>query len=195
MRPVSVLVTALLMCLGAVAPASAETVRGRDARHDVTFYPAPPQGEATMGTMPGADLVGYRFTYTPRKITAVLNYADLRPRRQYFYSAMVMSWSKGSGQVGYAELEVETTGANRAGTSTLNLVSGGPDCRRVSHRIDYQRNTVTLSMPASCIEAPRRMRAYAGTYLADREDNPTYSYVDTAPNNPRGGPGVTLRRG
>ena len=151
---------------GATAgPAAAAQLRVDDARHDVwvstdatTSTPSPDTtlGDVTRATVQHA---GSRIVVRIklRDLARTGAYAQYTVRLQDRRTAMVR------------EVVLEASPHNWAGTVRVfkphgDQVSG---CR-VDHRIDYARNTVTVTVPRSCLHRPRAVRAAIGVYRADR---------------------------
>ncbi|GAA5146819.1 hypothetical protein GCM10023340_18300 [Nocardioides marinquilinus] len=161
MKRLLALLAVAAACVGLLAaPASAERVTGRDARADVAREDADDLA-MTRVRRPSVDVVRYVLRYDERRFTAELHLADLRPVGRRFTVAAFLtspSWRE-SGSV---PLVVTANRANRAGSSRL---LGAPSCR-TTHRIDYRRDLVRVSMPARCLATPRVLDVSLLTHVA-----------------------------
>jgi hypothetical protein len=161
MRRLIALLAVLAACVGlTAAPASAERVTGRDGRGDVVREDADDLSP-TRVRRPSADVVRYVLRYDERRFTAEVHLADLRPVGRRFTLAALLtspSWRESAS----VPLVVTANRANRAGSSR---VLGAPSCP-TTHRIDYRRDLVRVSMPARCLAAPRVLEVALLTHVA-----------------------------
>ncbi|GAA5146825.1 hypothetical protein GCM10023340_18320 [Nocardioides marinquilinus] len=174
MRRLLALLATVALAVGlTAAPASAVRVSGRDGVGDVAREGRPADGGVARPTV---DLVGYSIRYSERRITATLRYRDLQPRGRTFFAGLLFT---AAGRDSSDSLQVIAGRGNRAGESMLD----GRERCPTTHRIDYRRDVVRVSMPARCIGAPRYIDAFAGTYVFARRGNALF--IDIAPGTYR----------
>lgn len=149
---VATMLTALALPLGAV-PAAAQDVTVRDARGDMIRVneggsnpqPAP---DATIG-----DVLWTTFRHSDRRVIVQTKLAALeRVGRRFEVWADIQDGSRHKWSVG-----VEATPRDRGGHTVL-LGSGGRVRCAVGHRIDYAHDVVRMSVPRTCLGAPRAVR-------------------------------------
>jgi hypothetical protein len=186
-------VLGVLGTLTTAAPASADRVIHRDARHDVMkvdfssekpeLVPAPhaPAGDVTRA------MIDHRY----RRVVLKLRYAELE-RRGFRFEIALLSTSGGGHFVVFLDTAKELGWQGRASLADLsNLRQGERPCRGLWHEVDYRQNTVKLSVPRRCLDDPRWIRAgIGGNAIVDPSD----LYVDDALSNTYGGRLAMTRR-
>lgn len=134
-----------------------------DTTSDVMYVPAP---NAKNG-----DFIRSTFRLTAKRVTVVSKFVDVAKVGKYDFSMRMRDQNTKKHIV-----DVRATPRNRAGSATLSTYSGSPvDCT-VSHKIDYDRNTVRVSFPAKCIGTPRYLQFTALDFIEGKTtfwiDNP-----------------------
>jgi len=161
-------VLGVLGALATAAPASADRVIHRDARHDVMkvdfssgdaeLVPAPhaPAGDVTRA------MIDHRY----RRVVLKLRYAELE-RRGFRFELAELSTSGGGHFVVFLDTAKDLGWQGRVGlvdltdATDLDLNVWRP-CRGLWHEVDYEQNTVKLSVPRRCLDNPRWIRAGIG---------------------------------
>ncbi|WP_148613459.1 hypothetical protein [Nocardioides rubriscoriae] len=113
----AVLTTLLAASAATPAPASAETLRGRDRSHDVRHSS---RGErAHLVDRADGDILRYRFTYTDRRFSAVVRFRDLRRDVPSRYLSVNLRYESDV-QLEYLEAEVEVSPTDLQGRAHVN---------------------------------------------------------------------------
>ncbi|MGH3330220.1 MAG: hypothetical protein ACRDPJ_02845 [Nocardioidaceae bacterium] len=97
------------------------------------------------------DFLRTTFAHTDKRVAVRAAFVELERTGGKYYFAMRMRDQDGKRHV----VSVEATRNNRAGKALLETPGGREiDCP-VARKIDYARNTVTVSFPRACINNPR----------------------------------------
>ncbi|HYU83746.1 MAG TPA: hypothetical protein VEK80_02985 [Kribbellaceae bacterium] len=138
------------VALATAAPASADTVRHRDAAHDVVKFDG--DRETTVPAVTEGDVRRVTVAHTSGRLVVKLKYAELSRTNRWVAVAVVRT-SAGK------EFEVALVATSRIGWKGKLTVSraGGSvvACPGADRRVDYAVNTVRFSVPRGCLGDPR----------------------------------------
>jgi hypothetical protein len=172
-RLLVVLATALLLVGVGGGVASAQRADLRDARGDVWRSDFSGHTEPAPQSRTG-DVRRALFVHGSARIVIRQRFVDLR--RIGDYALFTVRIQTGANL--YRELRVEASRHGWRGTAKVFNRRGDRVGCDASHQIDYAKNVVVMSLPRSCLKFPKRIRATAGSYRANRKravflmDNP-----------------------
>lgn len=152
-------IVALVVGLTLVPQAAvhAETVKTRDAAHDVVRitrqHPAIPDPDPAVAF---GDLTALRVWYGPKRIQGVVHFRRLNHSRPFGINFELQY--KDAIQFRYPQVVIGVRPGHWQGHLTWNTDGGDRNCT-VTHRIDYRRDLIALSFPATCINTPRWVAA------------------------------------
>lgn len=183
MRPIRCLVAALVGCVVVVpAPALADSVVRSDPRADVRYVGQDDEGGYGGSSTPiparrQGDITTIRVTHNPRLVRVTLGFRELRKAGSHTH------WFVLAGPRWTLDIFVQADRESWTGNHLVYERSEEPDVRcRFSHRIDYRRNTVQVTVPRTCLLNPAWVRAGAETGI----EGGMHRFYDKAPQ--RGGP-------
>lgn len=172
-RALAVLTAALLLVGATAGVAGAREVALRDPAGDMWRMDFAGDTEQAPDTRVG-DVRRAVFRHGRSNIVIRQNYVDLRRVGEYtLYLARIQSGSKT-----YREVQVEAGPHSwRGAVKVFNRRGDRVSCD-ATHRIDYENNTLVMTVPRSCLRTPRMVRATASSSWAHRRrhvflmDNP-----------------------
>ena len=152
--------SAVVAALVPAGAASAQNLAVPDATGDVwrsTFSDAGTEPVATVAGSPvNADLVRTTIRHNARRLAFTFGYADLRRAENRFLAAAQVKTNEGVRR----EIGVETVSRERwGGTSYFGSPKRELRCRGLRFDIDYSADTVSVSVPRSCLSGPRWVQA------------------------------------
>ena len=112
----------------------------------------------TVAAAPGnaiTDIVTTTIDHRDDAVTVVVGFKDLHPRQYLDLTAYVTTDSTGS------RLPTQATALTYLGESSIDVydIDGSSRCAAASVAIDYDINTVTMSVPRGCLGEPRWIEA------------------------------------
>lgn len=162
------------LTLGGLAPAGAAQLTVPDSRGDVVSF----QGDSeTWSAAPGVrnhDVLRTTFTHTDRRVRVRVKYAELLRKGAMGGHIVQLTTNEGLRR----DVTVVAVPGMWRGEAEMTRRDGKPVRCAVAHRIDYDRNVVTMSFPRTCISSPRWVRLGLGSMWAD--DATGTSYADDA---------------
>lgn len=162
-RRVAAVAGATLLGFGLAAPAHAQTYTRYDAKADVTASTCDNNGDnctdAIDATRKDLDIVRTRLTHGYRSVQAFTSYADVSAAGTKAYGVRIIT---NEGMRRHYTLIAH--GSTVLG-SVFERDSDGKKfaCSGIKHAIDYTANTVTISIPRSCLSYPSTVRMGYGS--------------------------------
>lgn len=108
---------------------------------------------AGVATAPGnaiTDIINTTIDHGAEVVTFEVTFKDLRPRQYLDLTAYVTTDSTGP------RLPTQVTALAYRGDSSVDLYdAGGSRCATAAVAIDYDTNTLTMTVPRSCLDEPR----------------------------------------
>lgn len=153
-----VLVTALGGCSGAPPKEAVTRSSVPDAEGDVVVSGLSKDRE-TVSAAPGTtitDIITTSVDHGADVVTVDVAFTDLRPRQYLDLSAYVTTDSTGS------RLPTQATAVTYLGDSSIDIYyEGDPPsrCPAATVAVDYDINTLTMSIPRGCLGEPRWIEA------------------------------------
>lgn len=145
------------------AAAGAASLTVADATGDTwtTDYSNMTATDVSAGSQVNVDLTKTVIRYANGTVTVTASYVDLTKSTNRFMFGVRLRTNEGLKRVANVETVTHQTwsGAHHIGTTNGDELH----CRGLAHDIDYQANTVTLVVPASCLSKPRWVQAAVGT--------------------------------
>jgi hypothetical protein len=138
--------------------ASAETLTVTDPRGDLRAYDVETGEPGTVGSVSNGDIVRSVLRHSETRISVRVKFAELRKIGEFRGDAIRVVTNEG------VKRDVSTSAGPGmwSGESDMSRPDGTlVDCA-VAHRIDYDRNVVTVSFPRSCVSNPRWVRLGVG---------------------------------
>ena len=155
---------AVTLAVGVPATASAQTWRHTDPAGDVTKYTynldTDEETETVDPTITNGDVIGSTIKHNPRKVIATMRFRDLVAPTSDL-DAYVLSIK--TNRLNRDLTVVATSDAPRGERQFSRPNGRDVRCRGLSHHIDYTANTVTMSVPRSCLGKPRWVKAGAAS--------------------------------
>jgi hypothetical protein len=191
--------SAVVAALVPAGAASAQNVAVPDATGDVwrsTFGEAETEPVTTAAGSPvNADLVRTTIRHNDRRLSFKFDYADLRRAENRFLAMAQVRTNEGVKR----EIGVETvTREGWGGTAYFGSPRRELRCRGLRFDIDYSADTVSVSVPRSCLSGPRwvqaRVQVMAFEGAAEEFSVLTDNWVNKSDNEPGPWSG-RLRRG
>jgi hypothetical protein len=182
--------SAVVAALVPAGAASAQNLAVPDATGDVwrsTFGdPGSEPVTTAAGSPVNADLVRTTIRHNARRLAFEYGYADLRRTENRFFVVAQVKTDEGVKR----EIGVETVsregwgGASYFGSPT----KGEMKCRGLRFDIDYPADTVSVSVPRSCLSGPRwvqaRLQVMAFEETAEEFSVLTDNWVNKSDNEP-----------
>jgi hypothetical protein len=153
----------------------ASRVRLRDGTGDVWTTPNSDEADYRLApALRNGDIITARLAHRHRAITVRVRYAELRrmPTQQFGFIV----------RTGDGDWFSSVTATRRRPTGRMALWQPGGDratCARMSHRIDYDANLVTMRLPRACVRRPDCVRLLVESYWITR----TRSAIDNPHNH------------
>ena len=150
--------------LGLLAPAAAhaEKVVTEDAAGDVVTLPDGSTSESTPAPdYAGVDVQRTTVAHGDRRLSVVVGFRALERNPFHLTLLRVMTPS------GRYDVAVE-----RLGGKPVASLAGGPgdaECRGLKAKVDLGADTVSLSMPTTCLGSPRWVRLRVGSVAASSD--------------------------
>ena len=145
-----------ISCAPPVAVDGGPDVVVRDGTGDVWRETCCPDAKPA-GALPEADMIEAAVWHEASGVMVRMRFVDLRPEAELVFGAGFTT----PGGEGYGAI-VRSTRWHRSGE---NRLMDNPDeelsCRNLRHRIDFDRDVVTLSVPAGCLNDPEWVRVFA----------------------------------
>jgi hypothetical protein len=179
LTPVIALVVGLTLLPQA---AHAEAVTSHDVAHDVVRitreHPAASDPDPAVAF---GDLTALRVRYGPKRIFGVVHFRRLNHSRTFGINFELQY--KDAIQFRYPQVVIGVRRGHWQGHLTWNADDdpANTPCK-VTHRIDYRRDLITLSFPVRCINAPRWV---AGRVLSVSKKRPGVFDADDLPDQNR----------
>ncbi len=171
LRVVGVAVTALLAATGAGA-AHGQDLSYADSASDVYLIQAD-DSTTLHGDMVNTDVRWVRIHHGNRRIKAKFGFTDLARTGEGFITALSVRTSDSR----RFRVVVDAISARR-GLSGLETWNGKElECASMHHAVDYDANTVKVSMGTDCIAEPRWLQV--GLFVLSTPDGDTV-YIDDA---------------
>ncbi len=149
------------------APAHADTITTRDARHDVQRQPPSENAEPTLApSRREGDVISFRVAHRADRVLLRIRYDRLsrpRHRQQVVHVVSMRTWRTGLSTASLIATKDEPQG-------TLLWEGRRPHrtCDGLRTRIDYRADRVIFSVPRECLGNPRWVRAGGGTGTLSR---------------------------
>lgn len=172
-RGVFALALAAGLTLGTAGTSAAASLTKVDQRGDLQYVEGESETSSPAPTVQNGDITRTVMKHAARRIAVRIQFADLRRvgmrgdflrvvtnegvRRDVMIFAGPMSWR---------------------GDAEMTRLNGQPVACDIAHKIDYDRNVVTVSFPRSCVSNPRWVRLGTGSFWTESEG--TKSYADDA---------------
>lgn len=156
-------VTAVVMVWLMTLPAAAAELPVRDRTGDM-WKQNSFNGDFTRAPkMSNMDYVRARFVHTNRRVIFQGKFVQLRqPTRQIF--SMYTAIRDQDGNRWQLSMAADSTGSD-SGLLTWR----GRELRcDVTHRVNYRRNTIRMSLPRRCLDRPRSLQFHAASSFAPR---------------------------
>jgi hypothetical protein len=173
------LIAAALTATAIVAlPGSAEAQSAtvKDATGDVYTYASDGDGTTKIGTAPNVDLRRSTIAVSHKRITVTSTFVDLTRASETLSFWFEVRTDKGLTRDATLSAEPKMR-AGRVDFSTANNKS--VTCKGITHRVSYAENTFTVSIPATCLNSPRWIKAQIGAASIGHVSDPTSTTVGT----------------
>ncbi len=154
-------------------PASAQTVHGTDAGHDVHKYDVATFSHKAAPGHADADLKRYTVQYGRRAIRVTEKFRALDHSEPLLAVGGSIKLPNGKTH----DLVLRAQQGNWRGTAKLQ---GRPACP-LRHHLDYATAQAVIVVPAGCLGTPAWVRFEADAVTTDHWKKPTYLYADAAP--------------
>jgi hypothetical protein len=148
--------------IAAAVPAHAAKLVLTDPAGDVWGGTEAP---AQIGTRVNGDLVKTTVTHTARKVLVKAKYTDLAKNQDMLHFAYLVRTNENVKRIA----AVTAWPGKRKGISEFSRPRGKAACNGMTHAIDYVADTVTISVPRTCLSNPRwvQIQAAGGTVNGD----------------------------
>lgn len=172
-RTLSTVAIAAGLAVGTAGTAAAQTLTDVDQRGDVQSFTMESEEPAPAPTVANGDVLRTVFNHAERRVSVRVKYADLRRIGQFRNDGIKVVTNEGVRR----EVSVFAGQGMWRGQADMVRPNGRPvDCD-IAHKIDYDRNLVTISFPRSCVSNPRWVRLGMGAVWMDGENR---AYADDA---------------
>jgi hypothetical protein len=148
------LVTAAAAALAIVplTAANAQTWRHTDATGDVQSVAGDADTPTPAPDAVDPDATSVRVSHGPRKVTVRTQFQDLAKASDSFYAFLLQVRTN---ERVHRQLEVDAGPGMWHGQVTFSSPRKVLHCRGLARSIDYTANTVTVTIPRSCLSNPR----------------------------------------
>lgn len=161
------------LAVGTAGTAAAQTLTDLDQRGDVQSFTMESEEPTPAPTVANGDVLRTVFNHAERRVSVRVTYADLRRVGQFRSDSVRVVTDEGVRR----EVSVFAGPGMWRGEADMVKPSGRPvDCD-VAHKIDYDRNVVTISFPRGCVSDPRWVRLGMGAVWMDGSSK---AYADDA---------------
>jgi hypothetical protein len=169
-RPVAVLLAAAVSPFIGVAAAQAGEITVVDSIGDVRRYDNQTGRPRLAPEVTNGDFTRVTYNHRLHRVVLKAEYVDLlepqAPRRND-YSLLAfatrMRTNEGAYRVAYTIGDSDLP----EGMSLVTKRRGATRCDGLSHRIDYEANTIKMSVPRSCLGGPRWVRFTSAHFAYD----------------------------
>ena len=172
-RSVVPTLTLLAVPLVLAAPASAQTLRGTDAGHDVHKFDTATFSQQRAAGHADADLKRYSVHYRGATMRVVEQFRALDHSEPLL--AVGGSFKLPGGTT--RDLIVKAQKGNWGGTAKLEH---RPGCA-LTHHLDYATARAVITVPASCLGTPDWVKFQFEAVTTDSWKTPSYVFADVAP--------------
>jgi hypothetical protein len=181
-RSASVVALCVALC-SQPSVAQAEVRTQRDAIGDVARSPVGSNVRTPAPTQAQGDIVATRVAHARRTIYVQVRMRELSPdtNGNFTLISITTRWR-------VRNVEIDAFPGHWEGRPVTTDAQGRAVACAVTHRIDYDRNRITLKMPRSCLGKPPWVRAGARTTVAGT----VWAYADESRGTTVG---TTLRYG
>lgn len=169
-RAVVIMVCCVVLA-GVPAAASAEILRHRDPVSDVARSPIGSNAYVLAPKVVQGDIVASRVAHARRAIWIRLRLRELTATTNGSFLRIGIASDRR-----YRAIEIDAFPGHWTGQSVTTNSRGLVVACAVRHRIDYDRNLVTLRVPRTCLGKPRWVRVGLRLTTAGA----TYAFVDDA---------------
>jgi hypothetical protein len=146
------------LIVASATSASAESLTVTDPRGDLRAYDVENGEPGNAGSVSNGDIVRSVLRHGDTRISVRVKFSELRKIGEFRGDAIRVVTNEG------VKRDVSTSAGPGmwSGESDMSRPNGTlVDCA-VAHRIDYDRNVVTVSFPRSCVSNPRWVRLGVG---------------------------------
>lgn len=172
-RTLSTVALSAGLAVGTAGTAAAQTLTDVDQRGDVQSFTMESEEPTAAPTVTNGDVLRTVFNHAERRVSLRITYADLRRVGQFRSDSVRVVTDEGARR----EVSVFAGPGTWRGQADMVRPSGRPvDCD-VAHKIDYDRNVVTISFPRTCVGNPLWVRLGMGAVWMDGESR---AYADDA---------------
>jgi len=165
-----VVVVGVLLC-SAPGTATAQVVRHRDPAGDVARSPVGTNAYTPAPTQVQGDIVSARVSFARRALWIRYRLQDLATTGGGNFHLIGLDSDRRD-----RSIEIDAFPGHWEGGAVVTNLLGRPVPCAVSHRIDYDRNRVSLRVPGSCLGRATWVRVGIRTTVAGS----TYAFVDDA---------------
>lgn len=181
-----------LVVLGTGGPAAAEAVAVADHRHDVweAFYSDDGEllGWDEVGSRENTDIASTQVRHQPRKAVITTSFVSLRKDSAVLFPGLTHLMRLDDGTELAAAVTLDPM---PAGTVVLqDPETGSVECDGLAHRVDYQSDTVLVTIPRRCLGWPDWLRVNT---VARSEDSSNRFFKDVGDRPGHGAGGFTRR--
>ena len=161
------------LAVGTAGTAAAQTLTDIDQRGDVQSFTMESEEPTPAPTVANGDVLRTVFNHAEQRVSVRVAYADLRRVGQFRSDSVRVVTNEGVRR----EVSAFAGPGMWRGQADMVRPSGRPvDCD-VAHKIDYDRNVVTISFPRGCVSNPRWVRLGMGAVWMDGSSK---AYADDA---------------
>lgn len=166
-----VLVVCGVMLASLPATAGAEVRRHRDPAADVARSPIGSNAYAAAPTQAQGDIVAIRVTHALRAVWIRVRMRELTTSTNGNFHLIGIKSDRRE-----RTIEIDAFPGHWEGRATTTDPRGRVVACAVKHRLDYDRNRLTVRVPRGCLGKPSWVRVGLRTTIAGA----TYAYVDDA---------------
>lgn len=158
MRAILGAAAAAILSLLVAAPAMADQAYVRDRTGDVLQGRVNEDGGyGYQSDITEGDVIATQFLHNPRSVIVTSRFRRLDAVGNYHGYYLRLQSGRGT----YREVDVEAFPGRWSGRVTVTNHAGERVRCQVTHRIDYARNTVRVSVPRACLGRPTYVRGTA----------------------------------
>ena len=161
------------LAVSTAGSAAAQTLIDVDQRGDVQSFTMESEEPTPAPTVANGDVLRTVFNHAERRVSVRVMYADLRRVGQFRNDGIRVVTNEGVRR----EVSVFASEGMWRGQADMVRPNGEPVECDIAHKIDYDRNLVTVSFPRSCVSDPRWVRLGMGAVWMDGESR---AYADDA---------------
>lgn len=181
LRAAMLATTVAAAVIAPAAAASAASTTVSDPQGDVweSTYDADTQTETftKADSVTNVDLVSSTVSHGARRVNVKMQYTDLKKTGATYYSIVYLRFDNGPQRVAAIDTSAGWGGKHVLFKNGKN--SNGPvACSGFTHAIDYQANTVTMSIPRGCLGTPRWIESSVLASGSLDDGTTTHYYLD-----------------